>query len=66
MIYAPMPRVRALLPFHNAPANLDQCLASILAQTLVDFELLAVDDGGLPGFGPSRRKPLVPLPANGM
>ncbi len=41
----PTPRVSVLLPFHNASANLDQCLASILAQTLVDFELLAVDDG---------------------
>ncbi len=39
------PRVSVLLPFRNAAATLDACLASILSQTLTEFELLAIDDG---------------------
>ncbi len=39
------PRVSVLLPFRNAAVTLEECLESILSQTLADFELLAVDDG---------------------
>lgn len=39
------PRVSVLLPFRNAAGTLDECLDSIQAQGLKDFELLAVDDG---------------------
>ena len=39
------PRVSILLPLHNAEATLGECLDSIAAQTLADYELVAVDDG---------------------
>ncbi len=37
--------VSVLLPFHNAQETLEECLDSILGQSLTDFELLAIDDG---------------------
>ena len=39
------PLVSVLLPFHNAAGTLGDCVESILAQTLTDFEIIAVDDG---------------------
>ena len=39
------PQVSVLMPFRNAADTLDECLDSIQAQDLEDFELLAVDDG---------------------
>ena len=38
------PIVSILLPFHNACETLGETLSSILAQTLEDFEVLAVND----------------------
>lgn len=42
---APVPRVSVLLPCYNAARYLPSCLDSLLAQTLGDFEVLAIDDG---------------------
>jgi len=42
---APHPRVSVLLPARNAAATLPETIASLRAQTLADFEVLAVDDG---------------------
>lgn len=39
------PAVSVLLPVRDAAATLDACLASLAAQTLVDHEVVAVDDG---------------------
>jgi glycosyltransferase involved in cell wall biosynthesis len=39
------PRVSVLLPVRNAEATLEEALGSILAQTLDDLEVVAVDDG---------------------
>lgn len=39
------PTVSVVLPFRNAEATLAETLDSIAAQTLTDFELIAVDDG---------------------
>jgi len=39
------PAVSVVLPFRNEAAYLAECLASIRAQTLRDWELLAIDDG---------------------
>jgi hypothetical protein len=39
------PAVSIVLPFRNEAAFLPECLASIRAQTLCGWELLAVDDG---------------------
>ncbi len=40
-----MPPVSVLLPCYNAAATLPEALASLTAQTLPDFEVIAVDDG---------------------
>lgn len=40
-----MPAVSILMPVKNGAAHLGECLASIEAQTLTDYELVAVDDG---------------------
>lgn len=39
-----MPRVSILLPFRNAAATLDAAIASIVAQTCTDWELLLIDN----------------------
>ena len=38
------PLVSVLLPFHNAAETIGDCIESILAQTLTDFEIIAVND----------------------
>ena len=40
-----MPKISVLLPCYNAAATLEPTLESIAAQTLTDFEVIAVDDG---------------------
>lgn len=40
-----MPRVSVLVPCYNAAATLPASLASLVAQTFQDFEVIAVDDG---------------------
>src|SRR5262245_43626 len=39
------PRVSVLMPARNAARWLEEAIASLQAQTLADFELLAIDDG---------------------
>ncbi len=39
-----IPAVSIVMPFRNAEATLDDCLRSILAQTMPDFELIAIND----------------------
>jgi glycosyltransferase involved in cell wall biosynthesis len=45
MIGAHVPRISVLLPCRDAAAYLDEAVASLLAQTFPDFEVVAVDDG---------------------
>lgn len=45
----PEPDVSILLPVYNAAGTLDECLASLAAQTHTDYELVAVDDGSTDG-----------------
>ena len=42
---APRPRITVALPMFNAQRTIDTAIASILGQTLTDFELLLIDDG---------------------
>ena len=44
-----MPLVSVLLPVHNASATLGAALDSLLAQSLPDFEVVALDDGSSDG-----------------
>ena len=39
------PRVSIIIPVYNATPYLQQCLESVAAQTLADFECICVDDG---------------------
>jgi glycosyltransferase involved in cell wall biosynthesis len=45
----PDPRVSVVIPFHNGAPFLDETIASVLAQTWSDFELLLCDDGSIDG-----------------
>ena len=40
-----LPLVSVIVPVHNAEKFLRLCVASILSQTMTDFELLLIDDG---------------------
>ena len=40
-----MPKISIIVPVYKAEAYLHRCVDSILAQTLMDFELLLIDDG---------------------
>ena len=40
-----VPQISVIVPVYNAGQCLSRCIASILAQTFTDFELLLIDDG---------------------
>jgi cellulose synthase/poly-beta-1,6-N-acetylglucosamine synthase-like glycosyltransferase len=44
-----LPLVSVLLPIRDAEGTLDACLASLVDQTLTDWECLAIDDGSSDG-----------------
>jgi len=41
----PTPTVSVVMPVYNAQAHVHAAVASILAQTLSDFEFIIIDDG---------------------
>ena len=43
------PAVSVLMPCRDAASTLDEALASIVSQTLSDFEIIVVDDGSADG-----------------
>lgn len=45
------PKVSVVVPVHNAERYLEQCLTSILAQTLEEIEVICVDDNSTDGSG---------------
>ncbi len=45
----PTPLISVAMPVHNAFPFLDESIASVLAQTLTDFELVIFDDGSTDG-----------------
>ena len=51
-----MPRVSVLLPCYNAAETLDEALKTLAAQTLPDFEVVAVDDGSTDDTGAILKK----------
>lgn len=40
-----IPAVSVIVPVYNGEAYLDQCLASLVSQTLADCEIIVIDDG---------------------
>ena len=43
------PKVSVIVPVHNAEKYLEQCLSSILGQTLEDIEVICVNDNSTDG-----------------
>jgi len=43
------PRLTVLVPIYNVERYLDECLASLAAQTFTDFEVICVNDGSTDG-----------------
>ncbi|WP_052440967.1 bifunctional glycosyltransferase/CDP-glycerol:glycerophosphate glycerophosphotransferase [Streptacidiphilus anmyonensis] len=43
------PRLSVVVPIYNVERYLDECLASLAAQTMGDFEVVMVDDGSTDG-----------------
>ena len=41
-----MPRISIIIPVYNAASYIEDCLASLVAQTMDDIEVLLVDDHG--------------------
>lgn len=39
------PKISVIIPVYNSEAYLEQCLSSVCAQTLREFEVICVDDG---------------------
>src|SRR5690348_15078750 len=44
-ILAPMPRVSVIVPVFNRAATIGRAVASVVVQTMADWELIVVDDG---------------------
>jgi glycosyltransferase involved in cell wall biosynthesis len=47
----PEPRVSVLLPVYNAARFLPDCIQSLLNQTLIDMQIVAINDGSTDGSG---------------
>ena len=43
--------VSVITPVYNTEKYLDECIGSILSQSMTDFELLLIDDGSTDGSG---------------
>ena len=43
------PKISVIIPVYNVEAYLEQCLQSVLKQTLADIEVICVDDGSRDG-----------------
>lgn len=46
-----MPKVSVIVPVYNVQKYLNQCVDSLLAQDMTDYEIILVDDGSTDGSG---------------
>src|SRR5689334_23375145 len=51
-----MPRLSVVVPVYNVERYLDECLASLAAQHVEDFEAILVDDGSTDGSAAIARR----------
>lgn len=69
-MYSDAPLVSVIVPTYNRPAFLEKCLASLYEQTFRDFEVIVVNDAGVPvesivrAHGPAGRTHYLSLGAN--
>jgi glycosyltransferase involved in cell wall biosynthesis len=53
------PMFSVVITTHNRPQFLKEAMASVVAQSVADFELLVVDDGSIPSAQPSEPDPRI-------
>ena len=49
------PLVSVVVPVYNALPFLDECIGSIMRQSVQDIEIILVDDGSTDGSGSGRK-----------
>lgn len=51
IVFDIMPVISIIIPVYNAASYLHECIDSVLKQSMMDFELLLIDDGSTDGSG---------------
>ena len=51
---ASTPKISVIIPVYNTAEYMDECMASVLGQTLKEIEIILVDDGSTDGVSPQK------------